>query len=416
MKIGEVAEKYNISKDTLRYYLKSGLLIPGGMNKYSRLEFQDRDLEDLELILRMKDQQFSLKEILTMLTLRRTSNMVEPQTVGIYTQLYEGKKRELQKQIGELNRAIDSIEQDKARLTEESGGTSVMTGVPLRALSLLQCLVCGGTLRLERADLDAHYIYRGSLCCSCGKKLQIENGIVETGNRYTGKYDRPDIRRELYSNAGGLFVSYVQKGLDEIYKYLHQNRHKTGVIMETHINSFFFAYNHLDAIPEDSLCIVVDKFPELLSEYKRLLEFMGVQRDFLYIADNSMKLPLRKNSVDLLINCMSDNEYCLYSSGSYIEDVKPFLKDEADVIGILLSFDGYTESQRRIHKKYPEGNEDPFSRKLYEQQYQDAGYHLTLKEEGAVWAKENGEQFVWSCLVPEDPLLIAYLHAVPQRE
>ena len=416
MKIGEVAQKYNVSKDTLRFYMKSGLLIPEGTTKYSRYEFQKRDLEDLELILHMKDQQFGLKDIMTMLTLRRTSNMVEPQTIRVYTDLYNGKKRELQNQIAELNRALDSIEQDEARFAEGGIGASAMTGVPLRALGILKCPACGGTLRLENADLDARYIYRGMLRCNCGKELQIENGILETGNRYTGKYDRPDIKRELYSEAGGLFVSYLQKGLDEIYRYLRQNKHASGVIMETHINSFFFAYNHLDAIPEDSLCIVVDKFSEMLHEYKRLLEAMGIQRDFLFIADNSMSFPLREKSVDLLINCMSDNEYCLYDTGSYIGDMKPYLKDDTEVVGTLLTFDGYTESQRRIHQTYPEGNESPFSRALFEQQYRNAGYHLMTKEVGIVGAVENAGRFTWACLVPGDPMRISFMHAVPRRD
>lgn len=70
--------------------------------------------------------------------------------------------------------------------------------VPLRALSLLQCPLCGGRFKLENADLDARYIYRGNLRCACGEELPILDGILETGNLYTGAYDQPDLKRELH--------------------------------------------------------------------------------------------------------------------------------------------------------------------------------------------------------------------------
>ena len=73
------------------------------------------------------------------------------------------------------------------------------------------------------------------------------------------------------------------------------------------------------------------------------------------------------------------------------------------MVGTILTFDGYTESQRRIHQRYPEGSENPFSLALFEEQYRDAGYRLTIKKAGDVCATGDRTKFVWSCLVPDDP-------------
>ena len=411
MKIGEVAQKYGLSVDTLRFYVKEGLLVPAGQERYSRYSFQKRDLDDLELILRMKEQQFSLQEIHTMLALRRTSNMVEPHTISQFTELYTQKKKELQNRIHQLNGALESIEREEGLLNQTVPEVRTATGVPLHALSLLRCPSCGERFKLENADLDVRYIYRGTLRCDCGRTLPINDGIIETGNLYTGLYDSPDLNRELYTEVIGKFISILQKGLDEVHRFLHREARPGNVLMETHINSFFFAYNHLDALPKDCTYIVVDRYPEMLREYKRLLESLGEERDFLFIADNSFHLPIQEGCVDLLVDCMSDNEFSLYDPGSYIEKMKPYLKDTAKVVGTLLSFDGVTKSQRMIHRKYPEGNELPYSRAQTEKQYRDAGFTLSLTSQGSITETAHKGRFAWSCHVPGDVLQVFFMLA-----
>ncbi len=411
MKIGDVAQQYGISVDTLRFYVKEGLLIPEGQERYSRYSFQKRDLEDLELILRMKEQQFSLQEIHAMLALRRTSNMVEPHTISQFKELYAQKKTELRAKISQLTYALESIEREEGRLSEAAPKARTATGVPLRSLSLLACPCCCGRFKLENADLDVRYIYRGTLRCDCGKTLPINDGIIETGNLYTGSYDSPDLKRELYTEVIGKFLSMLHKGLDEVQRFLQREARSGNVLMETHINSFFFAYNHLNALPQDCVYIVVDRYPEMLREYKRLLESLGEERDFLFIADNSFHFPIKANCVDLLVDCMSDNEFSLYDPGSYIEKMNPYLKDTAKVVGTLLSFDGVTRSQQLIHEKYPEGNELPHSRARTEKQYKEAGFSLHLISEGTVVETAHKDRFAWSCHVPGDIMQISFMLA-----
>lgn len=61
MKIGEFAERTGISKDTIRYYEKIGLLQPEIINKYR--EYNNNDVILIETIIKLKQTGFSLLEV-----------------------------------------------------------------------------------------------------------------------------------------------------------------------------------------------------------------------------------------------------------------------------------------------------------------------------------------------------------------
>ncbi|XXM72682.1 MerR family transcriptional regulator [Lysinibacillus sphaericus] len=61
MKISEAASRTGLSKDTIRYYEKIGLLHPQVI-QYHR-DYQEGDVEQLEIILKLKETGFSLQEI-----------------------------------------------------------------------------------------------------------------------------------------------------------------------------------------------------------------------------------------------------------------------------------------------------------------------------------------------------------------
>ena len=200
MKIGELAKNCGVSKATIRFYMGNGLLIPnedGG--NYS---FSEQDRDDLQTILRMKEQQFSLKEIQSYISLKRMSNLIEPDTIDECLRIMENKKLELNAKIEILQRAILGIDKQIVTLTSQSFGSPQRTGLPIRSLPLLRCPLCGKPLLVDSAVLDSQYIFSGSLNCSCGYHTAIRNGIIRTGNRYTGTHDQPNLRRELYRNMG----------------------------------------------------------------------------------------------------------------------------------------------------------------------------------------------------------------------
>ena len=410
MKIGELAELFSVSRDTIRYYINEGLLVPQTGTQY---DFGPREVEELQLILRMKEQQFSLQKIAEMLTLRRTSNMVEPATISSCIELLENKRLELQGQIEQLQRAADSIIADEQKLSSQVRSPNVHLGVPLKALELLVCPRCGSQFELRDASLSAKYVFSGRLCCACGYEITVENDIVRTGNLYTGGHDAPDLGRDLYRDIGEEFVACTQKAQDMLIRDLSAMDLRNKVVMETHINAYFFAYRHMKAFPGGCLYVVTDKYPEMLEMYKNLIEMLNEDRDILFIADNSAELPLRKNSVDLLIDSMSDNEHSLYSKVPYIEMVKPYLKPDAPIIGMFIGFKGSTLSQKQIHQKYPEGAFPLFSLEQLPVLYRNSGYDLETHVAGTMAKTKKVGKFIFECHVDGEILYLVSLKATP---
>ena len=68
MKIGELAKSSGVSRATIRFYMENGLLVPNESN--GQYTFSKQDEEDLQTILKMKRQQFTLKEIQHYLSLK----------------------------------------------------------------------------------------------------------------------------------------------------------------------------------------------------------------------------------------------------------------------------------------------------------------------------------------------------------
>lgn len=111
----EAARLLNISKDTLRYYDKMGLICPQrGENKYRY--FSEYDLSDLRYIEVMKYAGFSLKEIKKVLENKRECSV---ENLADTKSLMDKKRMEISKKI-ELYQYVLQL-MAEARLLLENG-------------------------------------------------------------------------------------------------------------------------------------------------------------------------------------------------------------------------------------------------------------------------------------------------------
>lgn len=352
MKIGELASRCQVTKDTIRYYVEKGLLIP--FKKGAQMDFSEREKNDLLYIQRMKQMHFTVREMQEVLTLRRLSNLIEPDTIAAYERILKQKKTEIVTEISELKQAYRMVEQElrEFRVGRENGGQPL--GVPLRALELLCCPHCKKQLRVSGAQITGRYIESGELSCDCGYRAKISDGIVDTGNRYTGQYDSPDLTRGLYRDVGEEFVTGIQRCSDLVMDRLTEEVLDGRVVMETNINGYFFLYNHIRELEPRCLYIITDRYPEMLAMYKRLIETLGLELDLLFIADDSEFFPLQEGCVDLLLDFYGSNEQVLYKQNSFIQTYGKYLKEDALVLGALFGFERNSQSIKKVSSRYPE--------------------------------------------------------------
>jgi DNA-binding transcriptional MerR regulator len=103
--IAEVAEKTNLTAYTLRYYEKEGLLPFVDRSDSGIRNFQDKDLEWLELICCLKNTGMSIKKIKEVISLYLDGD----DTLNIRREIFICHRAEVINQIAELQKNLDKI-------------------------------------------------------------------------------------------------------------------------------------------------------------------------------------------------------------------------------------------------------------------------------------------------------------------
>jgi len=103
--IAQVAEKTHLTAHTLRYYEKEGLLPFVDRSDSGNRNFQDKDLEWLELISCLKNTGMSIKKIKEVISLYLEGD----DTLDIRREIFICHREEVINQISELQKNLDKI-------------------------------------------------------------------------------------------------------------------------------------------------------------------------------------------------------------------------------------------------------------------------------------------------------------------
>ncbi|RMI30935.1 MerR family transcriptional regulator [Nocardia stercoris] len=100
--IGEVAEKSGLTRDTLRWYERIGLMDYVSRDHTGNRRFSDRDLDWLLLIGRLRTTGMSVTDMVGYAELVRTGDSTIPQRLAMFRRT----RTELLSRIDELNQAV----------------------------------------------------------------------------------------------------------------------------------------------------------------------------------------------------------------------------------------------------------------------------------------------------------------------
>lgn len=384
MKISAIAKKYGLSKDALYFYISKGLLVPRMNGKqYIADETFERDLQ---LILKYRDWGFSLNEILSILSAVRKNSSNEDQIVSTFiSEMLLKKADSIRDQISGLRETLVGILAENERvLTAEAKGRSDAKGsigVPLSMVSLLRCPNCGGSFSFSKSEMSQTQITNAELSCSCGYTAKIKDGIMITPNRNQSDYDHADVSREIYNDIPDILVSLYQKSYYWMEKKLDTILKPGSVVMETHLNDYFFLQYELELL-EKKKCrlILVDKFPEILSMYKAVIERQERDIDVLFIADAGTNLPLRDGVVDAFIDFFGSNEHHFFSESCLLKRMSDYMTPTSYVVGTYFSIPERRESIKNMRQLYPESSPANFNLSLFRQETEKAGYKEVASE------------------------------------
>ncbi len=379
MKIGELAKITNLSVDTIRYYVNLGLLVPASESK--QYSFSEKDIQDLKIIQRLKGYYFSLNDIHTIISFNRISNLEDYGDIEDYLEFFIQKRTELLSQKEDLESTINNLEEDIKCLEKKYNCNGKKSGVPLFFLDYLFCPQCKTSLKLTNAEIENKEILSGNLFCDCSYKAKIEDGILITEKEYKNTYDFADPDRNFFKRVSPSLISLMQKSYNWILDQLENINLDGKIIMEDHMNAYFFLYPNINSVNKNAYYIVSDKYLEMVKLYKERIDRLNLDLKILYICDCSFAYPLKPETIDIFIDFYSSNEYASFNKDYYLEKITPLFNRDVSVFGTYLHFDKGSRSAKELANFYPESYENNFKLPYFKYRYlENGGYKEKLSK------------------------------------
>ncbi|MFC9896613.1 MerR family transcriptional regulator [Nocardia sp. NPDC127579] len=104
--IGEVSERSGLSRDTLRWYERIGLMDYVGRDHSGKRRFSNRDLEWLALIGRLRTTGMSVADMVRYAELVRAGDATMPQRL----QMFRNTRADVLAQIEELRKTVEVLD------------------------------------------------------------------------------------------------------------------------------------------------------------------------------------------------------------------------------------------------------------------------------------------------------------------
>ncbi|QRN85274.1 MerR family transcriptional regulator [Clostridia bacterium] len=349
---------------TVRYYVELGLLVPDKVNK--NFIFDTQCVEDLEFILRIKELNFTLSEIHELLSIRRSSNLVDKQDIDHYVQTFLKVRSRHLHEIEHLNSITSEIDKMIVEVKQAKEVPKKHTGIHIKFLDYLSCPHCKSMLQLENAKINQNQIMNADLVCKCSYTAHIRNGIYMANSNINKKYEIYYPHRECY-DADPYTITLVQKWHNRIIKWLQQNDLKDKVVFENYVNLFCFLNKGLKYLDPDALYIIADPYKEIIEMYKNRIDSLEQDYNILFIVNGDDRYPFKQGSIDYAIDFMSSNFYNRSNSDTMISNIRPLFHESTKVAGVYTYIKEGIKSIETFKKMHPLGNQCSYDLKKFKE-------------------------------------------------
>lgn len=351
MKISSFAKKFNVSIDTVRYYMNLGLLIPLKPGIY--YEFDQTCEEDMNLITELKSFEFTLNEIREIIDLKRITLLRDHEDLDFYMQLLERKKAGISYEISKLQSTIQKINQKTEVLRQkETNKTSV--GFSISFLPFLRCPVCSGPFQFQNALIHNESIIDGSIHCTCGYHAEIHKSILYAPNLDNSNQNSAYLyEQKTIGELSPELVNMIEKCSLFTYQNLKNVDLTNKMILEPCIDTFIFLPKYLHLLQENAFYVFCGSKEGMIKKLKAKIDSINPELKVLYIVNSSLHLPFANNSVDYLIDSISFNDYALFNNIFPLAKLTKICKEDATIIGCSTYYRHGAKSIRKIKELYP---------------------------------------------------------------
>ncbi|SHN69338.1 MerR family transcriptional regulator [Desulfitobacterium chlororespirans] len=335
MRIGEFASKLNITQDTVRHYMDLGLLIP--QKNGGQYFFEQDDMDDMEKIMNLKQLNFSLTEILKVLSYKRMTGMDSEEYRTLYLSLLEEKKNkidaEVQKHLEVRSKLRGNIDLIKSREKRELK----RIGFPIAALTMLACPQCRAPLHISDGTIEKNMIFEADIQCDCGYNAIIEDGIyVDPKVR---KITYPDgskfpTREEFLAAASTKYINLRYKAMDMVIEAIQKESRHPRYILEIDPCICLFLMQYIKHLPMGTTYILNYNDFEKLNFAKKEIEANYDHKHFIFFCCDVRDLPLAKNSLDIIVDFLMTKAYARSEQEFVVKRVLPLLQMNGLLTGV----------------------------------------------------------------------------------
>ena len=333
MKTGEFAQKFNINKETVRFYTDKLLLNP--IKTRTHYEYSEKCIEDMTTILRLKDMGFTLQEIAKYLSFFRNSTKRTLFMRDELFQFFDQKIQDMNEQIEDLTQAKKELVRRRDEIKKKYDivqQKKEKTGLPLDCLNKLACPKCSASLSIEDGEIHRNEILSGILQCDCGYSATIKEGIIVfDGVIYENPiYDQlillkgDELSPPEYSSLVSGANNWVQEQLYKeklqgktIFDYMTQGGVRDNQILEKLMEK-----------EEEFLYIAMDLHFDQVLNFKRILSMQEKKPKVIYLAGSYENAPIKKASCDYVTSFLGLQTYSISKDEFPIKGILNFLKPE----------------------------------------------------------------------------------------
>jgi len=338
IKISEFSKKYNISKETIRYYTDEKILLPHKVNHY--YDYNEQCERDMDTIKNLKEIGFSISDMKELLNYLRLEIEVVPNLNTFMLDFYRNKL----KKIDEERKSLDLAEKDlkgKIAMIEENNQSlnfneSSVSGIDLQFLNLLSCNQCSSPLKLKQADIIDGEIINGVLSCGCGMEYIVHDGILLFEGSNTEKtapvFNTKEDVEKMYPGEYIATKVVIENWLNK--KIQNDLKNKDILLDLTVTGGLYFSPLFEEIREREILYIGCERWLNYLKISKKVVDDLPAKPKTMFCCGDIKYAPFKRDVFDKVIDVYGSMADACYTGDLKIQHKISLLKDSGQLYGI----------------------------------------------------------------------------------
>lgn len=407
MRIGEFAKKFGINASAVRFYIDKAIITPKRVN--GLYVFDETCVAQMNKIMRYKKCRFSLEEIEVLCYYERTTKLKDEAVNKEYLQIFHDKESQIRAEIKEREEVIRILEEEikDYRKKADASNTDEYMNIPVEALNILYCPLCGKKLPLRNADIGERGIVKGDLRCDCGYSTAVSEGMIvcEGSAEETPfkAFENIDSILAITDDFSPAYRNLIDKAHLWMYQSVAADKKPLKYVM---IGPFShnFMLKHIEELPEDPLYIIIDVSIKKIKKLQNY--FAGTEKKILFVAGQMEELPIMKGSIDLYVDDFSSSNYTFTYSRNLFESISSLMKTDGMIVGLFIDYSLAPKSLENFKKDQENFNPELMKTSKVYETFRKAG--LKIVEENNCGSTNGNRKDFTRNVIGEQVSVIAY--------